>query len=139
MGAHYATLDRQHLPEIHRQRRLSALDRKHREIAFTSAVARTIQKFGAPIASGALTNLAIAFRDQKLTHGGALFGALVRIMSRPCADFDPDRLLIALSTRTADEWGKCVTGISSGNEREAALRAAIMATYEKTSMEAQTT
>lgn len=96
------------------------------EIAFTSAIARTIQKFGAPIASGALTNLAVAFQDQKLTHGGALFGALVQIMSRPSPDFDPDRLLGALSSRNADAWGECVKGISSGNEREAALRAAIM-------------
>jgi hypothetical protein len=106
------------------------------EIAFTSAIARTIQKFGAPIASGALTNLAVAFHDQKLTHGGALFGALVRIMSKPCPDFDPDRLLNALGTRTADEWGECVKGISSGNEREAALRVAIMSVYESVPVEA---
>jgi len=106
------------------------------EIAFTSAIAKTIQRFGAPIASGALTNLAVAFHDQKLTHGGALFGALVRIMSKPCPDFDPDRLLSVLSTRNADEWGKCVTGISSGNEREVALRAAIMAAYESVPVKA---
>lgn len=106
------------------------------EIAFTSAIARTIQRFGAPIASGALTNLAVAFQDQKLTHGGALFGALVRIMSRPLPDFDPDRLLSALSTRSADGWGECVMGINSGNEREAAMRKAIMAAYESVPMEA---
>lgn len=101
------------------------------EISFTSGIARAIRRFGPTIASAALTNLSRAFRDQKLQHGGALFGALVEILSKPGPDFDPDRLLSVLSARKADEWGQCVTGIIAGHAREAALRDAVMAAYEK--------
>jgi hypothetical protein len=55
----------------------------------------------------------------------------VEILSKPGPDFDPDRLLSALSARKADEWGQYVTGILAGHAREAALRDAIMAAYEK--------
>lgn len=105
------------------------------EIAFTSAISKAIRRFGVPIVSAALTNLALAFRDQRLMHGSAIFGALVQIMSKPSTDFDPDRLLKALSSRKAEEWSQFVTGIIGTNEREAALRTAITAAYEKSSLQ----
>ena len=101
------------------------------EIAFTSGISKAIRRFGATKTSSALVILSRAFRDQKLQHGGALFGALVEIFSKPAPDFDADRLLSALSARKADEWGKYVTGVIAGHTREATLRAAIMAAYEK--------
>jgi hypothetical protein len=90
-----------------------------------------------PIASAALTTLALAFPNQRLMHGGAIFGALVLIMSKPGPDFDPGRLLSTLTSRRADEWSQYVTGIIGGNEREAALRTAITQAYEKSLVQAK--
>jgi hypothetical protein len=107
------------------------------EVAFTSAIANAIRRFGPVITSAALTNMAVAFPNQKLTHGGAIFGGLVRIMSQPGPEFDPDRLMIALHTRTADEWGLYATGLNSGDRRVAALHDAIMEIYDKVSADAE--
>jgi hypothetical protein len=101
------------------------------EVAFTSSIAKAIRRFGPAIASAVLTNMAVAFPGQKMTHGGAIFGGLVRIMSRPRPDFDPDRLLSALQTRTADEWGVFAVGLKGGDMRMAALHDAIMDAYDK--------
>ena len=103
------------------------------EIAFTSTIAKAIRRFGAPIAAAALNTLATAFRNQRLLHGSAIFGALVQIMSKPSPDFDADRLLSALSSQNAEQWGEHVAGITGGHEREATFRAAIMAAYERLS------
>jgi hypothetical protein len=73
--------------------------------------------------------MAEAFPDQKLSHGGAIFGGLVRIMSKPAPDFDPDRLVSVLQTRTADEWGAFLTKLKGGDARAMALREAIMDAY----------
>jgi len=100
------------------------------EIAFTSSIANAIRKFGPAVTSAVLTNMAEAFPNQKMTHGGAIFGGLVRIMSRPKADFDPDRLLNALQTRTADEWGAFAIGLKGGDTRIMALHDAIMGIYD---------
>jgi hypothetical protein len=101
------------------------------EVAFTSAIAKSVRRFGPAITSAVLTNMAVAFPDQKLTHGGAIFGGLIRLMSRPRPDFDPDRLMSALQTRTADEWGLYAVGLKGGDMRVAALHDAIMQAYEK--------
>lgn len=101
------------------------------EIAFTSSIATAIRRFGPAITSAVLTNMAEAFSGQKMTHGGAIFGGLVRIMSRPKPDFDPDRLLSTLQTRTADEWGSCTAGLKGGDTRVVALRDAIMDAYDR--------
>lgn len=100
------------------------------DIVFTAAIANAIRRFGPALASAALTNIAVAFPKQKLTHGGAIFAGLIDIMSQLGPDFEPDRLLSALQTRTADEWGSNASGLD-GVERRAALRAAIMAAYDK--------
>jgi hypothetical protein len=107
------------------------------EVAFTSAIANAIRRSGAAITLAALTNMAVAFRDQKLTHGGAIFGALVRIMSQTGPEFDPDRLISALQTQRADEWGLYAVGLNSGDRRVAALRDAIMDAYDKVSSESE--
>ncbi|TPL85074.1 ParB/RepB/Spo0J family partition protein [Mesorhizobium sp. B2-3-12] len=52
------------------------------EVAFTSSIAHAIRRFGPAITSAVLTNMAVAFPGQKMTHGGAIFGGLVRIMTR---------------------------------------------------------
>ncbi|WP_407146663.1 DUF6551 family protein [Bradyrhizobium sp. ORS 86] len=104
------------------------------EIAFTAAIANSIRRFGPAITSAALTNMAEAFPNQKLSHGGAIFGGLVKIMSHPAPDFDPDRLVTALQSRTADQWGECTTGLKGGDTRAAALHDAIMRAYAEQSM-----
>jgi hypothetical protein len=101
------------------------------EVAFTSAIASAIRRFGSAVTSAALTNIAIAFIGQKLTHGGAIFGALVRIMSQPETELDPDQLIDVLQRRTADEWGSYTVGITGGERRVAALREIIMNTYNE--------
>lgn len=101
------------------------------EIAFTSSISTAIRRFGPAITSAVLTNMAEAFPGQKMTHGGAIFGGLIRIMSRPTPDFDPDRLLSALQTRTADEWGMFATGLKGGDARVIALHDAIVNAYNK--------
>lgn len=100
------------------------------EVAFTSAISSAIRRFGYAIASAALTNMAVAFPNQKLTNGGAIFGGLVRIMARPKSDLDPDLLMSALQSRTADEWGSYAVGLNKGERRVAALHDAIMDAYE---------
>jgi len=101
------------------------------EIAFTSGISKVIRRFGRPVASDALSILSRAFPDQRMQQGGALFGAIVEILSNPPPAFDPQRLLTTLSSRTADNWGQNVIGIIASTEREAALRAAIIKAYEK--------
>lgn len=99
------------------------------EIAFTAAIAISIRKFGAAVTSAVLTNMAVAFPNQKLSHGGAIFGGLVRIMSRPEPNFDPDRLVSVLQTRTPDEWGTCLSKLKGGDARAMAFRDAVMDAY----------
>lgn len=101
------------------------------EVAFTASIATAIRRFGPAITSAVLTNMAVAFPSQKMTQGGAIFGGLVLIMARPKPDFDPDRLLSALQTRTADEWGSFAVGLKGGDTRALALHDAIMDSYQK--------
>jgi ParB-like nuclease domain len=111
-------------------RNTSSTSWRPREIVFTAAISSSIRKFGPAITSAVLTNMAVAFPDQKLNHGGAIFGALVRIMSRPPAEFDPDRLVSVLQSRTADEWGAYLPGLKGGDARAMALRDAILEAYD---------
>lgn len=99
------------------------------EIAFTSSIALALRRHGAAVTSAVLTNMAEAFHQQRLTHGGGIFGGLVLIMAKPAPDFDPDRLLTALQTKTVEEWGVHAAGTNSGQTRAKALRDAIMAVY----------
>ncbi|PDT76574.1 ParB/Srx family N-terminal domain-containing protein [Bradyrhizobium sp. C9] len=101
------------------------------EVAFTAAIATSIRRFGPAITSAVLTNMAVAFPNQKMGHGGAIFGGLVRIMSRSTQDLDPDRLVAALQTQTADQWGQCATGLKGGDMRAVALQDAIMRVYKE--------
>jgi ParB-like chromosome segregation protein Spo0J len=99
------------------------------EIAFTSAIATAIRRAGAPVASAALTDMTVAFRGQKMGHGGSIFGALVKILSRPKPGFDPDLLLEVLQTQTAEQWGSHVAGLRGGDVRSTALQKMIMEAY----------
>ena len=103
------------------------------EIAFTSSIANAIRRFGPAITSAALANMAAAFPHQKMTHGGAIFGGIVRIMSQPGPDFDPDQLVTVLQTRKADEWGLFAAGLHGGDRRVEALHDAIMTAYRELS------
>jgi ParB-like nuclease domain len=102
------------------------------EIAFTASIANSVRKFGPAVTSAVLTNMAVAFPGQKLRHGGAIFGGLIRIMSRPASDFDPDRLVSVLQTRNADEWGTFLTKLKGGDARAMAICDAIMDAYDST-------
>lgn len=104
------------------------------EVAFTSSIANAVRRFGPELTSATLTNMAVAFVGQKLTHGGAIFGGLIRVMSKAEIDFDPDRLLCALQTRTADEWGAFAAGLRGGDMRVNALQIAILDAYDKQSL-----
>jgi hypothetical protein len=101
------------------------------EVAFTSSIASAIRRFGPAITSAVLTNMAEAFAGQKLTHGGAIFGGLIRIMSKPQPGFDPDRLMSALQMKTVDEWGSFAVGLKGGDTRISALHDAIMDAYNR--------
>ncbi len=100
------------------------------EVAFTSAIANAIRRFGVPITSAVLTNMSVAFAGQRLTHGGAIFGGLIRIMANPGPDFDPDRLVSALQSKTVEEWGGFTAGENGNDRRVAALQAAIWEEYK---------
>lgn len=103
------------------------------EIAFTSAIANAIRRHGVAITSAVLTNMAVAFPNQKLVHGGAIFVALVRIMAKPPEAFDPDKLVSTLESKTISEWGVYVHKVTSGDARADVLYEAILKAYESLS------
>ncbi len=73
--------------------------------------------------------MAVAFPNQKFLHGGAIFLALIRIMTQSTEGFDPDRLVSALETKTVEEWGIHIGKLDGGDARANALHDAIMAVY----------
>ncbi len=104
-----------------------------REITFTAAIATSLRKHGSAVVSAALTNMAEAFPKERLTHGGSIFLGLIKILSQPPADFDPDRLFEVLKQRTAEQWGQAVFGLKGGDTRGSAMRQAMLDVYEKVS------
>lgn len=100
------------------------------EIAFTAAIATAIRKHGDAVVSGALTNLAEAFPEEVLHHGGSMFSGLIKILSAPPEDFDPDRLFQALLTFKAEQWGHFVAGLKGGDTRATAMKTAMMEAYD---------
>lgn len=103
------------------------------ELAFTSSIAKAIRRSGPAVTSTALKIMATAFPDQKMTHGGAIFGAVVRILSQPEPDLDPGQLTKALQARKADEWGLFAAGLYGGDRRVDALHEAIATACRKVS------
>jgi hypothetical protein len=101
------------------------------EIAFTAAIARALRMHGAAVVSAALTNIAEAFPDQRLNHGGSIFSGLVKIFAHPPEGFDPDRLFKALLAFDADGWGSFMTGLKGGDTRASAMRQAILEAYSE--------
>ncbi len=104
------------------------------EVAFTSSIATAIRRYGTAMTSAALTNMAVALPKQKMTHGGAIFGGLVQVMSQLGPECDPDRLMNALQTRSADDWGSYAVGLHGGKARLVALGGAIKDAYDKASL-----
>lgn len=102
-----------------------------REITFTAAIATSIRKHGPAVVSAALTNMAEAFPKERLTHGGSIFLGLIKILSQPPADFDPDRLFEVLKQRTAEQWGEVVFRLKGGDTRGSAMRQAMLDVYAK--------
>lgn len=102
-----------------------------REIAFTATIASSIRKYGPAVVSAALTNMAEAFPDERLTHGGSIFLGLAKIFHRPPEGFDPDRLFEILKQRSASQWGSIVTGLRGGDMRASAIRSTMLAAYEQ--------
>jgi len=99
---------------------------KSGSIVFTAALASALRKHGPAITSAALTTMAEAFSNQRLTHGGALFGGLVLLFAQPPKGFDPDELVPVLKMFDVAGWGDFVSGVRSGEKRNAAMKAAIM-------------
>lgn len=99
------------------------------DIAFTSSIATAIRKQGPAVTSAALTNMAEAFPGEVLYHGGAIFVAIVKILTSPPEGFDPDRLFQALLTRRAADWGECVVGLRGGDVRATLLKREMMTAY----------
>lgn len=101
------------------------------EIAFTGSIAIAIRKFGPEIALAALTDMAVAFRGQKLEHGAGIFGAIVRILAAREPGFDPDLLMTVIQSRTAEQWGTLVTKLQGGDTRAQVLQKAFMEAYRE--------
>lgn len=100
------------------------------EVAFIGNVASKRRKHGNAIVSAALTNMAEAFPNEVLTHGGSIFGAIVSIMATPPEGFDPDRLFQALLTFTVTGWGDFVERLKGGDTRAQAMRSAMLEAYK---------
>lgn len=101
------------------------------EVAFTASIASMIRRHGEAIVSAALTDMAEAFPGERLGHGGSIFLGLVKIFAHPPEGLDADRLIAALRTRTAAEWGQIVTKLKGGDTRATAMRGAILARYDE--------
>lgn len=101
------------------------------EITFTASIAKAIRNYGPEVASAALTNMAVAFSGQKMTHGASIFGGLIKILSVTPPDFDPDELVSALQARTAEQWGAIVVRLKGGDVRATALQKAFMEAYRR--------
>jgi ParB-like nuclease domain len=102
---------------------------KEGEVAFTGSTATALRKHGSPIVSAALTNLAEAFPEARLTHGGSIFLGMIKVLASPPTDFDPDAFFQALLTFDADQWGDFVSGLKGGDTRASAMRSAMLEAY----------
>lgn len=105
------------------------------EIAFTGSVASVLRKHGAATTSQALTMIAEAFPDQKVTQAGSIFLGIVKVLTDAKLGQDQDRLFRALLKYDADEWGSFVTGLKGGDTRATAIRDALMMAYDETPTE----
>lgn len=91
------------------------------EIAFTSSIVAATRRHGDSVVSAALTCLAEAYAGQPMTHGGSIFGALVRIFAKPPAGFDPDHLLPVLQDIDMQSVGEIIRNQRGTDARAEAL------------------
>lgn len=117
-------------------RQTSSAAWKPGEIAFTASIANMLRKHGAAVVSAALTNIAEAFPNQKVTHSGSIFLGMVKILAHQPVGFDPDRLFRALQKYDAAGWGAFVQGLKGGDTRACAIRDALLMAYDETPAEA---
>jgi len=99
------------------------------ELAFTGAIVKALRQHGQAVTSAALTNIAEAFPDERLSQGASIFTAMVEIFSSPPQTFDPDLFFQALLTFDAKAWGDFVTEVRGGTCRAAAMRQAMLEAY----------
>lgn len=109
-------------------RNTSSTSWQPQEIAFTSTIATSIRKFGPRIVSAALTNIAVAFPTERLTHGSSIFLGLAHILNQPPPGFDPDRMFEALKLKSIEQWGQVVAGLMGG-ARASSMRQAMLDAY----------
>ncbi|GLQ08619.1 hypothetical protein GCM10007913_05510 [Devosia yakushimensis] len=98
-------------------RSTSATTRKLGEVTFTSSIATARRRHGDAIVSAALTSMAEAYKEQPLTHGASIFGALVRIFVDPPEDFDSDKLVPTLRRFPMAELSSVVRDEKGGDAR----------------------
>jgi hypothetical protein len=113
-------------------RNASSSSWRHCEIAFTATIATSIRKHGPAVVSAALTNMAVAFPTERLTHGGSIFLGLTKILGQPPEGFDPDQMFDVLKQRTVEQWGQIVVGLKGGDTRASVMRRAMLDAYAST-------
>lgn len=114
--------------ELSIARNTSSTAWKPGEVAFTSSISTALRRHGDSIVSAALTCMAEAFEGQCLTHGASVFGALIRIFSKPPEGFDSDRLIPALGRFDMMSLGEIVRDQKGGDARAVAVYSAIIET-----------
>jgi hypothetical protein len=102
------------------------------EVAFTAAIRAVLRKHGAAHVFDILEAIAIAFPDQVLVTGGALFSGLSRILISPPAGLDKERLFLSLKRFDARGWASMIEGLAGGTDRSSAMRDALLMAYEET-------
>lgn len=96
------------------------------DVTFTSSIATALRRHGDAVVSAALTCMAEAYKDEPLTHGASIFGALVRIYANPPEGFDPDELVPTLRRFPMAELSEMVRDQKGGDARAFALSKAIL-------------
>jgi hypothetical protein len=93
------------------------------ELGFTVGLRQALTRHGDEVVGEALWSLAQAFRGQQLLHGGALFAAIVLLLTRTLERPAVDRVAEMLRRRTASAWGEhdCLVGVRGGLARARAL------------------
>lgn len=96
------------------------------DVTFTSSIATALRRHGDAVVSAALTCMAEAYKDEPLTHGASIFGALVRIFANPPEGFDSDELVPTLSRFPMAELSEMVRNQKGGDARAFALYKALI-------------
>lgn len=96
------------------------------DVTFTSSIATALRRHGDAVVSAALTCMAEAYKNETLTHGASVFGALVRVFANPPEGFDSDELVPTLRQFPMAELGEMVRDQKGGDARAFALSKAVI-------------